>query len=60
MLSYDSASLAELGRQDAGDDEKPRHKSFKEYEPGDTHIDIKHLPQTADEQQKRYLFRATR
>ena len=55
---------AELARQDAGDDEKPRHKPFKDYEPGYVHIDIKHLPQMPDEEQKRYLYvaidRATR
>ncbi len=33
-------TLAELARQDAGDDEKPRHKSFKDYEPGDVHIGV--------------------
>lgn len=38
-------TLAELARQDAGDDDKPRHKPFKDYEPGYVHIDIKHLPQ---------------
>jgi transposase-like protein len=39
-------------------------KSFKDYEPGYIHIDIKYLPQMPDEQQRRYLFvaidRATR
>ena len=57
-------TLAELARQDAGDDSKPRHKPFKDYEPGFVHIDIKHLPQMPDEEQKRYLYvaidRATR
>lgn len=57
-------TLAALARQDAGDDHKPRHKPFKDYEPGYVHIDIKHLPQMPDEQQKRYLYvaidRATR
>ncbi|WP_275299108.1 DDE-type integrase/transposase/recombinase [Billgrantia kenyensis] len=57
-------TLAELARQDAGGDEKPRHKPFKDYEPGYVHIDIKHLPQMPDEEQKRYLYvaidRATR
>lgn len=57
-------TLAELARQDAGGDEKPRHKPFKDYEPSLVHIDIKHLPQMPDEQQKRYLYvaidRATR
>ena len=49
-------TLAELTRQDAGDDSKPRHKPFKDYEPGYMHIDIKHLPQMPDEDQKRYLY----
>ena len=31
-------------------------KSFKDYEPGFVHIDIKHLPQMADESSRRYLF----
>jgi transposase InsO family protein len=39
-------------------------KSFKDYEPGFVHIDIKYLPQMPDETARRYLFvaidRATR
>lgn len=39
-------------------------KTFKDYEPGYLHIDIKYLPQMPDETQRRYLFvaidRATR
>ena len=39
-------------------------KTFKDYEPGFLHMDIKYLPQMADETQRRYLFvaidRATR
>ena len=39
-------------------------KTFKDYEPGFVHIDIKYLPQMPDEAQRRYLFvaidRATR
>ena len=42
----------------------PTHKPFKAYEPGFLHIDIKYLPQMADESRRRYLFvaidRATR
>lgn len=57
-------TLADLTRQDAGDSGKPRHKPFKDCEPGYVHIDIKHLPQMPDEEQKRYLYvaidRATR
>jgi len=43
---------------------KPKHKPFKVYEPGFMHIDVKYLPQMADETRHRYLFvaidRATR
>jgi len=43
---------------------KPPHKAFKAYEPGYLHMDIKYLPQMADETHRRYLFvaidRATR
>ena len=43
---------------------KPAHGTFKAYEPGYLHIDIKYLPQMADEDRRRYLFvaidRATR
>lgn len=39
-------------------------KTFKDYQPGFVHIDIKYLPQMPDEAQRRYLFvaidRATR
>jgi hypothetical protein len=39
-------------------------KTFKDYEPGFLHIDIKYLPQMPDEKARRYLFvaidRATR
>ena len=40
------------------------HKAFKTYEPGFLHVDLKYLPQMADETTRRYLFvaidRATR
>lgn len=43
---------------------KPAHSAFKAYEPGYLHIDVKYLPQMADETRRRYLFvaidRATR
>ena len=43
---------------------KVPHKAFKAYEPGYLHMDIKYLPQMADETKRRYLFvaidRATR
>lgn len=46
------------------DGEEVKKKTFKDYEPGFVHIDIKYLPQMPDEQARRYLFvaidRATR
>lgn len=43
---------------------KPSPGTFKAYEPGYLHIDVKYLPQMADEEKRRYLFvaidRATR
>ena len=32
------------------------HKAFKSYEPGYLHMDVKYLPQMADEKRRRYLF----
>lgn len=60
------SSLRELQAQaqvDAGTADKPV-KTFKDYEPGFVHVDIKYLPQMPDERERRYLFvaidRATR
>ena len=43
---------------------RPKHSGFKAYKPGYLHIDVKYLPQMADESRRRYLFvaidRATR
>ena len=43
---------------------RPKHKAFKAYAPGYLHVDVKYLPQMADESSRRYLFvaidRATR
>ena len=36
--------------------DRPRTKPFKAYEPGFVHIDVKYLPQMADETTRRYLF----
>ncbi len=56
------ALQAELNPQPEGA-AVPR-KTFKDYEPGFLHVDIKYLPQMPDEDQRRYLFvaidRATR
>ena len=50
-------------RQPVGTD-KPKAKPFKAYVPGFVHVDVKYLPQMADEDKRRYLFvaidRATR
>jgi hypothetical protein len=35
---------------------KEPHKTFKAYEPGYLHMDVKYLPQMADEQKRSYLF----
>jgi len=35
---------------------KPAYKPFKAYEPGYLHIDVKYLPQMADEDKRRHLF----
>jgi transposase InsO family protein len=60
------ANLRELQAKalaDAGET-KPALKTFKDYEPGFLHMDIKYLPQMPDESHRRYLFvaidRATR
>ena len=45
-------------------DPRPKHMAFKAYEPGYLHVDVKYLPQMAEETSRRYLFvaidRATR
>ena len=60
------ANLRELQAKaiaDAGQVQPPV-KTFKDYEPGFVHVDIKYLPQMPDESERRYLFvaidRATR
>lgn len=35
---------------------QPKSKTFKSYEPGFVHVDIKYLPQMQDETSRRYLF----
>ena len=55
--------LQAQARAEAGEAEAPI-KTFKDYEPGFLHMDIKYLPQMPDESDRRYLFvaidRATR
>jgi transposase InsO family protein len=48
-------NLRDLKARAAG----PKHSAFKAYEPGCIHIDVKYLPQMADESRRRYLFVAT-
>ncbi len=56
------SDLRDLVEQESGS--PATKKSFKDYEPGFVHIDIKYLPQMPDETDRRYLFvaidRATR
>lgn len=56
-------NLRVLQHQLSGEPELPK-KTFKAYEPGFVHVDIKYLPQMPDENARRYLFvaidRATR
>ena len=57
------SSLRDLVAEQDGDTPTAK-KTFKDYEPGFLHIDIKYLPQMPDETTRRYLFvaidRATR
>ena len=39
-------------------DQTTKHKSFKDYEPGFVHVDVKYLPQMPDETSRSYLFAA--
>lgn len=43
------------------EEDKPRtrrHKTFKDYDPGFVHVDVKYLPQMPDESHRSYLFAA--
>jgi hypothetical protein len=35
---------------------RPKRSAFKAYEPGYIHVDVKYLPQLADESSRRCLF----
>jgi transposase InsO family protein len=50
-------SLKELRKREQEAD-RPKHKHFKDYEPGFVHVDLKYLPQMPDEDQRKYLFAA--
>ena len=60
LRRYGVGSLRDLKAKD----ERPKHSGFKAYEPGYIHIDVKYLPQMANETSRGYLFvaidRATR
>lgn len=68
LRRHGMANLRELQAKalaDADGQASPiKAKTFKDYEPGFLHMDIKYLPQMPDESQRRYLFvaidRATR
>lgn len=57
------SDLHKLKQQDQ-EPGQSKSKSFKDYEPGFVHVDIKYLPEMPDERRRRYLFvaigRATR
>ena len=56
--------LKDLYTEQSGELETGKTKTFKDYEPGYLHVDIKYLPNRPDDPQKRYLLvaidRATR
>jgi transposase InsO family protein len=63
LKRFGVSNLKALRAEIEGDEPAPK-KTFKDYEPGFVHIDIKYLPQMPDETRRRYLFvaidRATR
>ena len=54
LRRHGAGSLRALKPKEA----RPEHGTFKAYEPGYLHIDVKYLPQMADENRRRYLFLA--
>lgn len=63
LKRHSMSKLADVIPKAEGETISPK-KTFKDYEPGFIHIDIKYLPQMPDETSRRYLFvaidRATR
>ena len=61
LRDLEAARLEEDGQQDPAG---KKRKTFKDYEPGFIHVDVKYLPRMADEAKHKYLFvaidRATR
>jgi transposase InsO family protein len=56
LKRHKAPSLRDLCTQDAAAAGKPVKKSFKDYEPGFIHMDIKYLPKLEGEDSRRYLF----
>ena len=58
------SNLKALLREKNADTAPDKPKTFKDYAPGFVHVDVKYLPQMADESRRKYLFvaidRATR
>lgn len=50
------SDLQALKHEQAGEPVEPGHKPFKDYVPGFVHVDVKYLPQMADEPSRGYLF----
>ena len=65
LRRYGVSNLSEL-KESMTDEKQPgkEKKTFKDYEPGFVHVDVKYLPRMPDETQRSYLFvaidRATR
>lgn len=45
-------------QQEPLEENQPKPKTFKDYEPGFVHVDVKYLPKMPDEPKRRYLFAA--
>ncbi len=58
------SNLNALLRAENEEAQPAKRKTFKDYAPGFVHVDVKYLPQMADEPRRKYLFvaidRATR
>lgn len=50
------SNLKELIPAEENEGNRPKTKTFKDYEPGFVHVDIKYLPRMPDETERKYLF----
>lgn len=50
------SNLAQVQAEQLGETPRPARKTFKDYEPGFVHVDIKYLPQLPEEPARRYLY----